>query len=109
MRAMFAEIHDHAMMLGADVYFGTGRMPTVWQRASHWAFAVYCVAWFAVGAFVCRWFGHSTATVVEDFVDADYADVPDDGLYHRPRVVDVNGGGCDWFCPRCGQGGRSWF
>jgi hypothetical protein len=24
-------------------------------------------------------------------------------------LVDIDGGGVEWHCPRCGQGGRNWF
>jgi hypothetical protein len=65
---------------------------------------------YRLGAWVCARYGHSTRTEVQDFVAADYETVPDDGLDHgRRRIVDIDGGGVEWFCPRCGQGGQSWF
>ena len=58
---------------------------------------------------MCKVFGHKDP-IVEEHVIGDYEDVPDDGLDHGPRkLIDINGGRVEWYCPRCGEGGSSWF
>lgn len=62
-----------------------------------------------LGRLTCRIFGHKDP-IVEESICGDYEDVPDDGLDHGPRkLVDINGGRVEWYCPRCGEGGSSWF
>lgn len=68
------------------------------------------VARYRIGAAFCRYFGHSHDMETHDFVAGEYREVPDDGLDHGPpKLVDIDGGGVEWHCPRCGQGGRNWF
>lgn len=47
----------------------------------------------------CKHFGHRCE--VEDFVSADRDEYG--------RIIDINGGGCEWYCLRCGAGGRHWW
>lgn len=64
-------------------------------------YAIWTIGRYTVGAWLCSKFGHSSKVTVEDFVSADR---DEDG-----KIIDIHGGGADWFCPRCGMGGRAWF
>lgn len=60
-----------------------------------------CLLRFDVyGRLVCRFRGHGDVEV-EEFVNAER-----DAL---GRITDIDGGGVDWYCKRCGQGGRSYL
>lgn len=69
--------------------------------------AIFTMLQDAYARAYCARFGHEIEA--EDFVSAEYEDLPDDGLDRKPRMTDISGGGVDWYCTRCHMGGRNWF
>lgn len=69
------------------------------QRVREWLRVAAQHVRYDVGALVCRRVGHRAEW--EEFVAAERD--------ARGRIVDIDGGGVDWHCTRCGVGGRSWF
>lgn len=86
---------------GDDMRSALARLPrrATWVRNR--ALAAWTVVRYQVGGWLCRRYGHVADVVCEEFVAGERDE--------RGRLVDIDGGGVDWFCPRCGQGGRSWF
>lgn len=69
------------------------------RRVDIRVYAVFTMLRDAYARAYCARFGHEVE--VEDFVSADRDD--------RGRITDIHGGGVDWYCTRCGMGGRNWF
>lgn len=105
----FRNVSDHRASILAEIAWERcGHEPiTRWEEIREWWRCFFVHIRYDVGALICKRFGHKAET--EEFVSAEYAEVPDDGLDHKPRITDIHGGGVDWFCSRCGTGGRSWF
>lgn len=105
MRAFLKDVSEHTASNLADMQWEIGVTPdlriTRWDETREWLQVFWVHLRYLVGARICKRFGHSSAVEVEDFVAAERDE--------RGRIVDIDGGGVDWFCPRCGQGGRSWF
>jgi hypothetical protein len=96
-------IRDHAGSHLAELNWERGGwepITTMEVVRTHWAVALEHL-YYAIGARVCRCFGHSKDTEVSEFVNAERD--------ARGRIVDIDGGGVDWYCPRCGMGGTGRF
>jgi hypothetical protein len=101
--ALVRDNQDMDIWCGPDSTFGPLTWHYRWPRVA----AALEVARRLWGAEMCRLFGCKVE--VEDFVNATYKEWPDDGLDHPPVIEDIDGGGVDWHCTRCGRGGRSYF
>ena len=101
MKKFFQDIKDHTSSNLMDVYHEQGREAA--DRAWKWEVIRVTAEHlrYIIGALVCKRFGHSSKTEHEDFVNATRDE--------RGRITDIDGGGVDWFCPRCGTGGRNYF
>lgn len=98
----FSSIYQDMASNLAGLYWEQQPEPiTRWQTVRAWCASFVMHLRFAIGGVICRRFGHSHNTDVEEFVSAERDE--------RGRITDIDGGGVDWFCPRCGQGGRSWW
>jgi len=69
----------------------------VWN---YW-YAIRTIVRYRIGGWLCDRFGHSAAMDVDEFISGERNALG--------RYVDIDGGGVDWHCPRCGRGGRNWF
>lgn len=73
-----------------------------WYDVISYPIAVWRVVRYNVyGKTMCKHFGHVSNIDVHEFVAAERDD--------QGRITDIDGGGVDWYCPRCGDGGRSWW
>jgi hypothetical protein len=92
---------------------------TMWVESYHGSSRrAYVLAWFywsrsflrtildhmryAIGAQVCKRRGHSKHILLEEHVHGTRSA---DGK----RWDDIDGASIEWFCPRCGQSGSSWW
>lgn len=67
----------------------------------YYAAATVDVLFGRLQALRCRYFGHPDPVVEDGIAGAEYDT--------QGRLIDCDGGYVSWYCPRCGEGGHSYF
>jgi hypothetical protein len=104
MRNIIADFRGLVETAEFDAYMGDaiGRPSdgvVAWRWLDIRVYAAWTIVRYKVGAALCARFGHVAEH--HEFIACERDE--------HGRVTDIDGGGVDWFCPRCGQGGREWF
>jgi len=94
-------VKDHAASnLAGLAWERCGHEPiTRWEEIREHLQVAWQHLWMSVAALYCARFGHNVEA--EEFMHAERDE--------RGRITDIDGAGVDWFCKRCGVGGRSYF